>query len=285
MRFTHTQEHDDGAGFVTVTIETEAEALDWLEWYEREKDPRQQVAFLDKLKADGSVQIERKSDKRPWFLCESALDHEFTQPYTALLDCLTGCEALGVELLHLDLTAHDPRRLSPTHITDTIELEHGHFCYRVMIQAKDWNNRTAAENADRNAMNYTEERIGHRQLEPEYRLNQNGTYSPNPDYHKRHRPKPAIGADWIWAAVFRWWMENHASGAQLGTLKAAEDLTGGRHGRDWEVRSTGGPCHLIGSQGLYVADSEGSIDWDGKGHKASHITWDDFKALGTCATV
>lgn len=285
MKFQHTQTGDDGRGFVTLTIESEAEALDWLKWHEREKDPRKQIEFLDKLKAAGSVEIVRKSKKRPWFQCESALDHEYTKPYADLLDKLTACESQGVELLHLDLTAHDPKRLSHTHITDSLELEHGHFCYRVLFQAQDSNKRTAAENADRTAQDYTEERVGHRQHEPEFIRNRARTYSPNPDYFKRHRAKPAIGADWIWDAVWQWWRETHATEAQTAILDAAHTLTGGRYGDDWQVRSAGGPCHLIGYQGLHVLDPDGSTDWDGKGKMSRFVKWDEFKALGTAATV
>lgn len=286
MRFQHTETEKDGRGFVTLTIETEAEALNWLKWHEREKDPRKQVQFLDQLKANGSTEIKLQSEKQPWFQCESALDHEFTKPYADLLYRLTGCESHGVELLHLDLTAHDPKRLLHTHITDTLELEHGHLCYRVFIQAGEWNKRTAAENADRNAQDYTEERIGYRQHENEFIQNRNGTYSPNPNYHKRHRPKPAIGAAWIWDAVWQWWREKHATDEQTAVLDAAHALTGGRYGYDWQVRSAVAPsCHLIGCQGLYVLDPDGSLDWDGKGRMSRFVKWDDFKSLGTAATV
>lgn len=256
------------AGFLTVTAKTPAEVVQVAEHFDLfdKKTPEALIALADAIKA-GTLTHVSKPTKRPWFLVESALDYEFTKPYLELLTKLTGYEG---DLPDLDLTPHHPRRLCHTYHTISCELEHGHYAYRVVTQSEPWNGKNAQEYADSSTQDYVEEELGWRPHEPEH-IEERGRIIRNPNYLKRHRAKAGLGSPWLWAVLFRWWLEKYGTQAQreLCEQNAALMMKNHRGEPDWALRSYGhGPCSPIGYGGLRRT-------WE-----APLVTWEEFKTLG-----
>jgi hypothetical protein len=270
MKFEHTQARDDGAGTITVTAETSKEVIelaDHFRMYDKD-EPEQLIALAEAIKAGTLTYTSKPNAKRPWFRCESALDYEFTQPYEDLLRKITGFD--GGTLPDMDLTPFHARRLCHTHITAEARFKNGHYCYVVFIQAEDWNGKTAAERADINAEDYTQEDLGHRQHEREYIETRGGHMVRNPNYLKRHRARPALGCTWLWAALFNWWRMNKASAAQRAALDQCDETHKAyRLEPSYLIRSSGGPGYLVQSQHLVTSYAD----------PVQLVTWENFAKL------
>lgn len=286
MKFKHTQTREDGGGNLSVTAETLPEMIDLNQHFRIfDKDKAEDIqAFAAQLGSGPPWTTERRPEKRLWFQCESALGDEFTKPYEDLLRRITGFD--GQMVLDMDLTAIHPRRLCHTHITDRCWLEHGHICYVGMIKAEDWNDRSAADNADLNCADYIAEDFGFRRFEREYIESGNGQPKRNPNYLKRHKAQPGLGAPWLWKAIWEWWRENHASDEQRRILNAADSLKSNLDsGKDYDIRKGGGEQAYLVSFSLYYLDPNGFCNWDGKGTMATALSWDQFAKLARKETV
>ncbi len=183
----------------------------------------------------------------------------------------------------MDLTADYPNRLGYTHITDSIEIVDGMVHAHVFIQAQDWNGRDAATNAQINADDYVQENIGKRKHEREYITAGNGQTIHNPNYMKRHKAQPGLGAPWLWDRVFGWWRETIATPAQRDVLDRIDALKDGKYGFDYQIRKGGGDeASLIGFS-MYALDPQGTCNYGGKGKMARVYSWQEFAALGKAA--
>lgn len=256
MKFEHRpfQDRDDEGGQVVITIETEAEAQDWLRWYAREEDPRKQVAFLDSLPRE----VLRGSAKRPYYRCYGSFDLDMSEPYVKRLAQFTGYEHPAT-LPDLDF-AEACGRLKATRILERLYTEHGHFCFEAWVEAEPWNGKTAPEYADQLARKYVEDEIGDRPHVPEFLQNRNGTYSPNPKYATGYTPaiRPAVRPD-IWRVLVEWWRDNHATPAQLDLLS--------RYSRYGKL-DTSHPFDANHYQGFHVDNY------------TRHVTWEEFQGAG-----
>ncbi|HVL15822.1 MAG TPA: hypothetical protein VM529_24840 [Gemmata sp.] len=270
MRYEFTETAPDFSGTITVTAETSPEVLelaDHFRMFDKTK-PADLMDLARAMQAGTLTYASNPQSKRRWFRVEAALDHEYTKPYTDLLRRVT-----GADLDHfpdMDLTPFHPRRLCHTHITAACTMEHGHYCYDVLIQAEDWNGKDAFTRAQINAQDYAEEDLGHRPFEREYVEGRNGVLMRNPNYLKRHRAKPTTGAPWLWAALFNWWRATHATPGQAAAL-ALCDATHAKHRLepDYLIRSSGGPAGLIGYGGIITSFNE----------PVARVSWEEFAKL------
>lgn len=271
MKFDFTQTREDGAGTLTVTAENQrevAEVADHFKMFDKTDAP-QLIQLAQAITAGTLTYTSKPSAKRPWFLVESSLAHDYTKPYEDLLNRITGYEG---PLPDMDLTPFNPRQLIHTHITSRCALDAGHYSYTILIQAEDWNGKPAHVRAEINAQDYAEEDLGYRPFEREFIEGKNGSMKHNPDYLKRHRAKPATGAPWLWSTIFHWWRLNHASDAQCAALDQAEAArTDARlNDRDFDIRDAGRDgAHLVGLSGLYLSMKE----------PVRFMKWEEFKQL------
>lgn len=206
-----------------------------------------------------------------WYEIESALDHEFTKPYFDQMHKMTGAD----ENLFYDLELTHPDPLDHRYLVQSVGLQHGHFIYKVLDSAQPWNKKSAQEYADSLVQDYMEEELGARQSEPEFIQLGNGQYTKNPNYLKRHRPKPALTCPWLWSALWDHWYANHATAAQRDAL--ARNRTLGKYANDVESQYGRGPSY----QGLMVvvaADDPRGFTWSGE-TKVRYIPWDEFKTM------
>lgn len=286
MQFKHTQTRDDGGGHLTIVAETQSEMVECNNHFRIfDLSKAEGVStFAAQLAGGPPWTIERKPEKRLWFKVESALDYDFTKPYEDLLRKITGFD--GQMILEADLTALHPRHLCHTHITDRLYLDQGHICFVGFIRAEEWNKRSAADNADLNFADYTAEDFGFRRFEREFIEDGSGRLKKNPNYLKRYKAQPGLGAPWLWSFLWQWWRDNHATPEQEAILKSCERLKAAwNSGHDWELRKGGGDqCSLVGYS-IYYDDPNGTCNWDGKGKMASVITWDKFAKLAKAKEV
>jgi len=263
----------DGAGTITVTIETEQDAKWWIKYHQRDlTDPREVVAFLEGV----PHVIEKEATGFGWdergafYECSAELGREWSQPYREWLERLTGYTG---ELSDIELPAGQP--LTLWNIVTRFHISEGVFCADGFQGATDNEKRDAATSAARTFLDQLRRDVGRVKHEPEYIPTRNGLYKRNPDCLKIHPPQPGIewthggrpmGSDaaGICRALWAWWLENAASEKQRDYL--ARDLSN-KHYRDDAPWPNGG---------LYIADPDGKCNWDGKGTKATHITMSDF---------
>lgn len=283
MKFQQQETQSDGGGSLTITAETKAETLEVIKHF-RLFDTDTEQGVLAMAEALGQpLPFVHKSEpkKRFWYDYESALDYEFTKPYADLLEKITGHTG---QLPDLDLTPHHPRRLCHTHITSEARLEQGHICYTGIVQAEAWNGMTACDHGLNMLEDYMAEDFGFRRFEREY-IERGNIMVRNPNYLKRHKAQPGLGAPWFWAVLFDWWRKNHASPEQSRILDASDALKSGwDSGRDYHLRQGGGEqAYLIGSS-LYYDDPNGACNWDGKGRMVSVVSWDKFATLAAVQT-
>lgn len=254
---------------MTVVAETPAEVVELAAHFRifDKENPDDLVAMAEAIKA-GTLTYVSQSSKRPWYRVESALDHEFSEPYEKWLARLVSHDAT---LPALDLTPIHPRRLCHTHITDTAWIEDGHIQFTGFVNSEDWNGKTAADRAFSTALDYTAEDFGTRQHEPEYigiKQRGGGLMKRNPNYLKRHPARPAASCEWLKSALFDWWMKNHATDEQRAIINGAASLSHSRYSNPvWAEYS------------LYVPDPSGTCNYDGNGFMARVYSWDEIKEL------
>lgn len=269
MKFEHTQMRPDGGGTITVTAETAAEVVAVNDHFKVFGSTP--AALLDLAQAAHAGAMTYGTGwpaKRPWYLVSSALDPAFTAPYRELLAKVTGFAGRPPDL---DLTPHHPRRLCHTHHTSACGLFDGCYVFDVLVTAEEWNGMDAATNADKNAIDYVQEDLGWRPFEPEFIENRKGGYDRNPNYLKRHPPRPGTGAPWLWATLFDWWRNSHATDEHRDLLRAADraKAAAGLEDADYQLRSRGrGPASLV-SGGLYTSYEP-----------VVFVKWEDFAKLG-----
>jgi hypothetical protein len=207
------------SGDVMIRAESEAEVKEVADHFRLFKDDvRGLVAALDagtlthRLTAYSSL-----GNRYRWFEVHGSLDIEFSEPYLALLVNRTGLDTGGI-LPDLDLQGPTLRH---THYAVRVWIEQGHICFIAYDSATEWNGRDAATNAEAYVSDYLKEAFGVRHHEPEFIANRAGTYSRNPNYLKRHRPKPAASNKILKDALFQWWLGNHANEAQRAVIASA----------------------------------------------------------------
>ncbi len=207
-----------------------------------------------------------KGGSRAWFLCSSALDLEWTQPYFNELHRRTGYVGRGILP---DLT---PEYLTPrykwaglcfSHYVKSVSLQHGHFCFEVIVSSEDWNGRKAEDRCDSYAANGVQSELGDTRREPEFIPTGFGSnMKHNPNYLKQHPPHPAFTSSWFWCALVDWWVENEATPPQRQFVEASGVLMG--------------KLLVNGVSDLHNMRKEHSIrtswEWDGLG-------WDEFSKL------
>lgn len=270
MKFVHHETEPDFSGSMEFIAETSAEVVELAKHFRLfdKDDPAELLAYAEAIKA-GTYTYHSNPTKRKWHRVTSALDVEFTRPYLELLSRLTGFEG---EFPDGDYTSKHPRRLCHTHHTLAFGVEHGHFTFDVVKESGPWNGMTAADYAERCAIDYVAEDVGYRRFEREFLERGNGQIYRNPDYLKRHKAEPAVGAPWLWEILFHWWRDNHATPGQNTILENAIC----HYSQPWTVRSSGGPCHLV-NHSLYVKDPAGTCNYDGNGLMVSVIDWKRFR--------
>ncbi len=101
----------------------------------------------------------------------------------------------------------------------------------------------------------------------EFKLNQNGTYSPNPDYGTGKRPKiePCVDNEKAWKALWQLWFANWATRKQKNLLAKAVDQ-----------------YHLSPTTSTFCIPATGpeSFDYDGKGQMVRNVSAEEFAELG-----
>lgn len=270
MKFIHHETEPDFSGSMEFIAETPAEVVELADHFRLfdKENPEALLAYAEAIKAGVYTHVSNPT-KRNWHRVTSALDIEFTRPYTELLNNLTGYEG---EFPDGDYTDKHPRRLCHTHHTLAFGVGRGHFTFDVVISSEAWNGLTAAQYAERNVFDYVGQDVGYRRQEREFLERSNGQIYRNPDYLKRHKSEPAVGAPWLWEILFEWWRDNHATPGQ----KAILDNAICHYSKPWTVRSSGGPCTLA-NYSLYVKDPAGTCNYDGKGLMVSVIDWKKFR--------
>lgn len=272
MQFQHQANRSDGGGILKITAETPEEILElYNHSHSYNKGTAENILQLaDWIKAGRAETTFAGTDRRPWFNVSVHVGSEFLKPYLNLLERLTGYSG---SIPTTDLTKFHPRRLCYTHHTMNCILLGGtkEYVAEVCLTAEDWNGRDAATNAERNAIDYVQEELGYRFHEKEF-IEKSGRYVNNPNYLKRHAPKPGIGAPWLWKVLFSWWRENYTTPQQQNALDSSDrSMEVCKLDKCWEVRQGGGnEATLVDSQGIYLSIQE----------PLSRITWEDFKKLG-----
>lgn len=271
MKFQHTATREDGGGTLRVEAENAAEVIEVADHFRlfNKEEPSQLIGLAEAIK-QGSLIYESSPDrKRPWYLITDSVQERFLEPYARLLDYTTGYHG---KLPDLDLTGDHPRRLCHTHHTFSCHLTGHRYHFVTCVSSEDWNGMVAADRAIVMAIDYTEEELGFRPSEREYKENKNGTYSPNPNYLKRHRAQPATGAPWLWNVLFQWWREHVATPGQTQLLQEADAAKKAARltDPDYTIRYSGGEAaHLVGCGGIYVSYKE----------PVRFVKWEDFKLL------
>jgi hypothetical protein len=266
----HPSRSADGGGALVVTAHTPEAKLAVLKHF-RTLDletPEGAKALVSILGSPEPYVVrkggEPRQDNRAYFLVSGCLELDFTAPYFRALAERTGYTGRGILP---DLT---PEYLTPrykwqglchTHYVKQVWLEHSHLCYEVVVSGTDWNRKTAEQNATAYAADYMAESVGTRDQEPEFKADRNGTFSPNPNYLKRHAARPAFAADWLWSALVDWWLANEATPAQQDLVAVDGALMAKNH------RGTSGLHDLRFPQGLRRS-------WD-----SDLITWGTFRFL------
>lgn len=267
MKFTFNEmtDRDDFGGTLSVTAESASEVLEIADHFRMFGDDADGAIAKAQAIVAGSLTHTSGTDKRPWFVIESSLGHEFTEPYKAWLLRRTGYDG---QLPSADLTPFHPRRLCHTHITLAVGLEQEHITYSVAVRSGDWNGKPANDRAWVTAEDYVSEDFGERKHENEYIPARGdgggGMMKRNPNYLKRHKPHPAASCQWLKSWLFSWWRQNHASDKQREILDGCEALG--------KLR--------IDDFTLYALDPDGTCNYDGKGKMVSVYTWEQFAAFG-----
>ena len=275
MKFAFTETRDDFGGNLTITAESPAE-VQQIDKHFKIFDASQpgELMKLAEVLTAGTLTYTSEPTKRFWYEVVSALDCEFTEPYRAWLERLTGYQD---SLPDMDLTPFHPLRLCYTHITDTCGLSGGHIVYKCYDQAEEWNGKDACTNAWDYVADYVGEDFGTRKHEREYIEARNGMMKRNPNYLKRHKSEPAASAGWLKAVIFDWWLANHASDEQLAIVAAVAELSEkfghAKYGKHFSEEST-----------LYVPDPNGTCNYDGKGYMVRVMTWKEFRELSPVPT-
>lgn len=82
------------------------------------------------------------------------------------------------------------------------------------------------------------------------------------------RATPAASCAFLKAALFDWWVANHATEGQKAIFAAAQEVAN---------RFRHGSRPLFEEYNLYVADPQGTCNYDGKGFMVSVKSWDDVR--------
>lgn len=264
---------------VCVTAETREEVLHInrvFSIYEA-SNPDDLIKLAEALTA-GTLTTKSHSEKRPWHLVHVSVDgdecKELIDIYIRTFKRLTGCE---IPLLHrsASLTV-EPLRVCFTGIYQNLRFEEGCLKAEVLMQSEPWNGMTSQQYAAHKATSYVLERIAERPVPPEFIQSGNGSFYRNPDYGTgRKLPlKPALTSSELWAAMWNWWVDNHANDAQKDVIDKVKTLFADKsYGPPWELR------HGRVGGTFYVPDPNGTVNYDGKGLMVSILTDDQFANL------
>jgi hypothetical protein len=276
VTITHTPTREDFGGVITVVAESPAEIVEVAKHFRLlDTSKPEDVLKLAEMMAAGTYTHEVRSEKRPWYEVQVALDYPFTAPYLDGLAKLTGCDDLASNFPDMDLLDRYPHKLGHTHTVTAIALEGMHVVATVLITSEDWNGKKAAERAEPMAERYLAAEIGTTKHEPEFIANNNGTFSHNPNYLRQNKPEPGLGCSWLWDAMVSHWLEHRATDQQRDIIRRAREL--GSHTGSLEL--TGFPKSLPYG-GFYYGDPAGTVNWDSKGTKVAHISFEAFAKLG-----
>lgn len=224
-------------------------------------DTAQVVAYAGHLGDPSALVLESFKESRPWYECNAWLGTEFSTPYIDWLKGLTGYEC--PTLPDLDLGP----AWCHTGLCPALSVRDGQLNGVVYVTAEPWAGMTADQYADQCASRFLARRFGEEPLTPEYLPNNNGTFRLNPDYGRGPKPpRPAAKDDGLKAALWSWWLENHATEAQQAII-AAEPPS--KYGEIWDRARNG----------FYIKDAAGTIDYDGRGDMRRHVSLRDFVAM------
>jgi len=199
-------------GKLTITANGAAEVLALIDHFQLFQDTSNIESLQARIAAMQSETLSHViySEKRPVYEIDSALDYEFTKPYC---DWALRCFGYDGQFPNLEI----PRRwkgLIHTNYQARLYTSNQHICFLTYVQSQPWNNMDANTYAERCAHDLIGEEFGTRYREPEFKQTRNGQYVKNPDYLKRHIPKPAATNSRLKVAFFDWWLENVANDAQ-----------------------------------------------------------------------
>ena len=168
-------------------------------------------------------------DNQAWFECSSALELDFSEPYFKEYVRRTGDVGGGI-LPDIDLASFYPwHGLHHTHCLRELYTDNGHLCYVAVVQTRDWNKQTAAECADKMALDYIQESVGERPVELEFIEMNNGLMKRNPKYLQRHSARPALSAQWLFSALINNWLATKATPEQRELVEADRALCSANH--------------------------------------------------------
>lgn len=179
----------------------------------------------------GSMTYVASGAKHPWFelgafAAAASVSFDFLKPYYDRLKTITGYDGPAFAVSDCRLRYGGRRsnnNLCHTHIvTDAFIDENGYHAHG-FIRSQDWYGKTAAERAPVGFNGYLREHLGHTKSEPEYERLNNGLLRENPNYMKRHAPEPAAASEAVFEVIFDYWLDNHASKAQVELYDAAAD--------------------------------------------------------------
>lgn len=262
MKIEHKQTREDGGGSMTVTASTPEEKKHVIGHFRLHDNDAvaQAQPILDSAPFVHTPEAGCR-DNAAWFECTGSLDMEFSTPYFREYEKRTGDTGRGI-LPDIDLTPAYPwDGLRFTHYMEQFWTEHGHFCFRAIVQSRDWNGKAAADRADGYALDAIQEMVGTRYLEPEYiETGFGGQMKRNPNYLKRHPVKPALSADWLFQALLEHWLKEKATPGQRELFALNIEVMR-------QARCSSGLFSLRENSGIRKS-------WETDGL----VTWDQFKA-------
>lgn len=203
-----------------------------------------------------------ETEKRPWFLVAGQTKPNFVEAYHTLLTKLTG---QTLTLPELNLTDHHPRRVSHTHITRNCVLDSSGYHYAIFIQSEYWVGKSAEERAIESALDYAEEDISYRPIEPEFIQDDRNHVKRNPNYLKRRRSLPVATRNWVWLPIWDWWVENHATPGQKDFVRRKKEEVAKNPGLGnsfgWELPGWPPTGNVTGSY-LYLDNYREQYTWE-----------------------
>ena len=267
IEFHFTESEPDGGGSLRIVGTSDKVKEELCEMFRRNEPKATKYAPLasaEPMEIVLSPRDTRNDGREAWYAFPCALDCEWFDPYRKQLERMTGFKGeIG------DFSIPDPRMLCYTRHRAALRFEDGHVQATIYVSAHPWNKMDALTYGHKRAEMMFQSDIGEEPIVREFIENRNGTYSRNPQYPNPLPPRPALRCEYLWGALWEWWLANRASEAQKAILAAcvSEERTG-RYSFGFRSMSS-----------LYVSDPAGPINWDGKGRMVRSVSWDEFAAL------
>ena len=210
-------------GALTLTAENPSEVqalIDHFKLFSNSSDVSVLQKRIEALQS-GTLTHTIYKEKRPVYAVNSCLDFEFIEPYKKW-----ALHNFGFDGVFPDLEI--PMKwggLQYTNYKARLFTQCEHICFEAFTSAEPWAHKSAQDYAEYKVKDCIGEEFGDRYREPEFiQAVRSCCMKRNPNYLKRHAPKPAATNARLKRAFFEWWEHNAANDAQKAIIADNRDI-------------------------------------------------------------